>query len=520
MTQNKKIRLVNAIHSAAKNTSEDSSSGDIIVESGPAAVATGGILAPNWNIGGFNSRGVFIDTLENSKSQRLSLYHEMSMFPEIGSAIDAICDEAICPGPDGEITEIVYAPFYTPNKSTRKIIDQARREIVTMFKLQEYAWDIFREFLIYGEIAYRINRITSGSDKGITSVEKIHNELMLPVFENGIGPLECIYIMSPGLQTIQEQLSLDEISYTSSDRYKLIQVRTRMRGLTATTYAKVVVSYLERAKRIFYQLKQLEDSLIIYRIARAPERRIFNIDTGMLPPNRAEAYLNDLMRRYRNRLYYNPQTGTVETSPDAMAMTEDFYFAKTSRGGTEVDTLSGGENLGEVEDVMYFLRKLYRALRVPVSRLEPDYQHEVRLAGSIEQQEINFARMVSRESEKFTRLINKVFLDHLVLQEIITQEEADNGAIRLRLKYNNEIHLLKQIEINNARLDTYSSADRIIYTADNEQGPISQEFALKHFMGLTQEELAENNRLLEQEKERVKQAKAEEGNAGSSGRRW
>ena len=248
-------------------------------------------------------------------------------------------------------------------------------------------------------------------------------------------------------------------------------VRIAPEAVTYTTsglldYTKnVVIGYLHKALKTANQLSMMEDALVIYRISRAPERRIFYIDVGNLPKAKAEQYLADVMNRYKNKLVYNADTGEIKDDRKHMSMLEDFWLPRREGGrGTEITTLPGGQNLADIDDIEYFKKKLYQSLNVPSSRMEADNGFNMGRASEISRDELKFNKFTNRLQKKFARVFTDVLHTQLVLKEIVTGDEFDKFKDFLQYDFTTDNHFteLKDAEILRERLDTLSQASEYV----------------------------------------------------------
>ena len=260
----------------------------------------------------------------------------------------------------------------------------------------------------------------------------------------------------------------------------------------------VVVGYLHKALKTANQLSMMEDALVIYRISRAPERRIFYIDVGNLPKAKAEQYLADVMNRYKNKLVYNAQTGEIKDDRKHMSMLEDFWLPRREGGrGTEISTLPGGQNLSEIEDIEYFKKKLYRALNVPISRMEADNGFNMGRASEISRDELKFNKFTNRLQKKFARVFTDIIRTQLILKEIVNAEEFDKFKDFLLYDFATDNHFteLKEVEIMRERLDTLSQASEYVgkYYSD--------EWVRKYILRQTEVEIKEIDTQIAAEKE-------------------
>jgi hypothetical protein len=235
---------------------------------------------------------------------------------------------------------------------------------------------------------------------------------------------------------------------------------------------KVVVGYLHKAMKSVNQLRMLEDALVIYRISRAPERRIFYIDVGNLPKARAEQYLKEVQTAYRNKLVYNADTGEVKDDRKHMNMLEDFWLPRREGGrGTEITTLPGGQNLGEIEDILYFQKKLYKSLNVPVSRLEQENSFAIGRATEISRDEVKFSRFVDRLRVKFSKVFDDILRTQLILKKVVSEEDWKKSKEYISYDFQKDSHFveLKEAEILRERVSTLNDLDAFVGKYYSEQ---------------------------------------------------
>jgi hypothetical protein len=247
-----------------------------------------------------------------------------------------------------------------------------------------------------------------------------------------------------------------------------------------------VLSYLHKAIKPVNQLRMIEDALVIYRISRAPERRIFYIDVGNLPKIKAEQYLKDVMNRYRNKLVYNASTGEIRDDRNQMSMLEDFWLPRREGGrGTEITTLPGGSNLGEIDDIVYFQRKLYRSLNVPVSRMEAEQSFSLGRSTEITRDELKFTKFVQRLRKKFTALFTDILKTQLILKGVITLEDWSNIKEHIQYDFLQDGHFaeLKEAELLKDRLEVLQTVESYVGTF------FSKKWIQKNVLNMTETEI-------------------------------
>jgi hypothetical protein len=260
----------------------------------------------------------------------------------------------------------------------------------------------------------------------------------------------------------------------------------------------MTLSHLHKAIKAVNQLRMIEDSLVIYRLSRAPERRIFYIDVGNLPKNKAEQYLREVMSRYRNKLVYDANTGEIKDDKKFMSMLEDFWLPRREGGrGTEISTLPGGQNLGELEDVKYFQKKLYKALNVPGSRLETETTFNIGRAAEITRDEVKFQKFIARLRKRFSELFMDLLKTQLILKGVLTLEEWEEMKNHVQFDYvaDNYFTELKEIEIRNERMNQVNVMDPYVGKY------FSVEYMRRQVLKQTEQEIKEIDKQIESEME-------------------
>ena len=375
-------------------------------------------------------------------AELVTKYREMSLQPEIDSAVDEITNEIISIDED-VIINIVLDNTNIPEK-VKKVLREEFTNILNLLNFQNRAYEIFRRWYIDGRMYYhvivdekdvksgikelryvdprkirKIREVTKkkipGGDGGEAVIPRVMNEFYI-FNEKGFNYGN----KTVGPSTTGIKISKDSVIHTVS-------------GLTDTN-GTMVLSYMHKAIKALNQLRTMEDALVIYRLARAPERRIWYIDVGNLPKMKAEQYVRDIMVKHKNRLIYDGATGEVRDDRKFMTMLEDYWLPRREGGrGTEVTTLPGGQTLGEMDDVLFFQKKLYQTLNVPVNRLNSDALFSLGRATEVTRDELKFARYISRLRGRFSMLFNGLLEKQLVLKGVMTVEEWQN--IQSEVKY-------------------------------------------------------------------------------------
>ena len=464
----------------------------------------GAITVSSNSLGGFYSTILDMEGSAKSESELITKYRNMAMQPEISQAVDDVVNEAISVEMDESVVSITLGEADLPDKVKERIVEEFEN-IVTLFDMANNGYDMFHKFYVDGRLNYHIVINPKDLKKGIQELrycdprklklirevdkkskdphsgvptKKIKNEYYM-YSDNGFGST------SASGSTTGFKIAKDSIARVTS-------------GLMNENNS-LVLSHLHPAIKPLNQLRMLEDATVIYTLTRAPERRIFYIDVGNLPKNKAEQYLRDMMTRHKNKLQYNSSTGEISDSRKMLTMTEDFWFPR--RGGertTEVDTLAGGSAQGLSDDtnMLYFQRKLYKALKVPLTRLEPEAQATFGRASEITRDELKFGKFIKRIRTRFSWLFNIVLEKQLILKGILTPEEFDQirNDIRYEFAKDNYYDELKQSEILRERMTTLRDIE------DHIGKYYSKEWVIRNILQLSEEEFNDMQEQIEKEK--------------------
>ncbi len=415
--------------------------------------------------GGAYGTYVDLEGAAKNEAELVTRYREMSMYPECESAIDDVVNESIITDQQDDPVTLNLEKLNQP-ESVKKRIQEEFDEILNLLDFNNMSYEIFRRWYIDGRLFYHIMIDIANPRKGIQELRYIdprrirkvrqpikrtpivgqNSKLIAPAYEEYY--LYNLAGMTQGTMTQGVKISKDAICYVHSG---LLDARNRM-----------VLSHLHKAIKPLNQLRMLEDAVVIYRLARAPERRIFYIDVGNLPKAKAEQYVRDMMVRHKNRLVYDADTGAVKDARKFMTMLEDYWLPRREGGrGTEITTLPGGENLGQMEDVDYFRKKLYKALSVPISRLEPEGQFSLGRSGEINRDEIKFAKFIERLRDRFTHLFDQLLEIQLLLKGVMTREEWKEfkNDIKYDFQRDNYYAEIKEQDMMNNRLAVLGVVD-------------------------------------------------------------
>jgi len=436
--------------------------------------------------GGFYSTHLNTDGRERTEMDLVRRYRDISQQPECDSAIEDIVNEGIVANEKDAAVAIELDRLMMPEKIKTRI----REEFDTVLQLLDFdtkGHDIFRRWYVDGRIFYHkvidknnpkkgIQELRYIDPKKIKKVKQVKKNLKKGSQIELIKNVQEYYMYNDkGLASGTSQgikIAPDSITYVPS-------------GLIDQNKGHVL-SYLHKAIKPVNQLRMIEDSLVIYRVSRAPERRIFYIDVGNLPKIKAEQYLKDVMNRYRNKLTYDASTGEIRDDRNHMSMLEDFWLPRREGGrGTEITTLAGGSNLGEIDDITYFKQKLFRSLNVPISRLEAESGFSLGRSTEITRDELKFTKFVQRLRKKFTPVFTDVLKTQLILKGVITLEDWKKISQHIQYDFLQDGHFaeLKAAELMRDRIDMLGSIESYIGTF------YSKNWVQKNVLNLTDHEI-------------------------------
>jgi hypothetical protein len=419
-----------------------------VYDDGALAVAAGGAY------------GTYVD-LEGSartEAELVTKYREMAGHPEIDAAVSDIVNEAISNDNDGDCVSINLDKLNLSDK-IKQIIRSEFEYIQTLLEFNTHSYDIFRRWYVDGRLFFHVIIDDSKPQNGIIELRYVDPRKMRKVRELKKKPIKPTGVVITQVDSEYYiyndkgfQNNISAISSTVGSQGLKISPDSIINVTSGVTDKnnQLVLSYLHKAIKALNQLRTLEDATLIYKISRAPERRIFYIDVGNLPKIKAEQYLRDIMTRFKNRVVYDSTTGEIRDDRKFMTMLEDFWLPRREGGrGTEISTLPGGNLAGDLEDVKYFQRNLYKSLNVPINRLEPDNTYTMGRATEITRDEVKFTKFISRLQDKFSTLFLQAIQKQLVLKKVIAPEEWDliKNDIRFVYSKDNQFAELKSLEI-------------------------------------------------------------------------
>ena len=465
----------------------------------------------NYIASGFYGQYVDIEGAYRNEHELIKRYREMALHPEADGAIEDVVNEAIVSDLYDSPVEVELSNL-NASESIKKKIREEFRYLKEIMDFDKKSHEIFRNWYIDGRLYYlkvidpknpqegildlryidpmkikfvKVEKKKNGKDDPFVRINSKEDSVTTPEFDE-----YYIYTMKPNYPTGMiaqagkgsTKIAKDSITYCTS-------------GLVDRNKNRVL-SYLHKAIKALNQLRMIEDSLVIYRLSRAPERRIFYIDVGNLPKVKAEQYLKEVMSRYRNKLVYDAQTGEVRDDRKFMSMMEDFWLPRREGGrGTEIRTLPGGQNLGELTDIEYFQKKLYRALGIPESRIAAEGGFNLGRSSEILRDELKFAKFVGRLRKRFANMFNDMLKTQLILKNIVTPEDWEQmeDHIQYDFLYDNQFAELKETEMIQGRLGNLAQIEPYIGKY------YSTEFVRKRVLRQTDQEIEEIDMQIEDE---------------------
>ena len=433
---------------------------------------------------GFYGQYVDIEGVFKTEYDLIKRYREMALHPEADGAIEDVVNEAIVSDLYDSPVEIELSNV----NASDKVKDSIRKEfkgIKEMMDFDKKSHEIFRNWYVDGRLFYLKVIDTKKPEDGIQEIRYIDPMKMKFIRQEkkvnkNMGGVDLQNVFKGSEKELYPEIE-EYYVYTPKPNYPAGSLGGTANTKTSVKIAKdsvtyvtsglfdrnkgTCLSYLHKAIKALNQLRMIEDALVIYRLSRAPERRIFYIDVGNLPKVKAEQYLRDVMMRYRNKLAYDANTGEIRDDRKFMSMMEDFWLPRREGGrGTEITTLPGGQNLGELSDIEYFQKKLYRALSVPESRIATDGGFNLGRSSEILRDELKFAKFVGRLRKRFANMFNDMLRTQLILKNVITPEDWKtlSDHIQYDFVYDNQFAELKESELTNERLGTLATIEPYI----------------------------------------------------------
>ena len=445
----------------------------------------------NLPIGDFGKDTSFADimyaSLDENKPGRLRDYRTMAAYSEVADALDEICDETINIDADGQVAKILFDNIDL-TVDERGDIENEFAKFIDYFDLKQKGWQYFRQLLVEGEVFFELILHEEYTNEGILGAINLPAEIIEPVYNNIQNMLVKGYIYRKPIYSETNPGKIEDEELVPMDVNQVVCINSG----TFNETKEFVIPFLENARRPYRQLSLVEDAIIIYRLVRAPERLVFNVDVGNMAPPKAEAYLRKLIQSYWSRKTFDLDQNDVVKKFNPQSMLDAFWFAKRQGSeGTSVDQLQGGANLGELQDLMYFIKKLYRALKVPALRIDPADQTVD--ASVILKEELKFAKFIIRQQHKFAAGLKRGFITHLKFRNM--WDKYDLNEMNLDVEFNVPTNYFEIRE--NQRLEL--KANNFNNLASSEF--ISTTFAQKKYLGWKDKDVLANREFLRKDAE-------------------
>jgi hypothetical protein len=443
---------------------------------------------PIGSIGKDTSFGdVMYANIQQDKPARLIDYRMMAAYSDVADALDEICDETINVTDGGRIVNLLLTDIDLTVREKEELETQFNKYI-DYFELKTRGWQYFRQLLIEGELFFELIVHEDYLKEGVLGVINLPSEIIDPVYNNIQNMLVKGYIYRKPVFSKTNPSKVEDIEYIPMEENQIIYVNSGVYN-DAKTF---VLPFLENARRPFRQLSLIEDAIVIYRLVRAPERLVFNVDVGNMAPPKAEAYLKKLISQYWSRKTFDLDQTDVVKKFNPQSMLDAFWFAKRQGSdGTSVTQLPGGANLGELSDLMYFIKKLYRALKVPTSRLDPE--DAFRDGTDILREELKFAKFIIRQQQRFATGIQRGFITHLKLTGLWEKFELNLNNIEVEFNVPTNFYEMRE----NQRLEL--KAANFNNLASNEF--VSATYAQKKYLGWKDKDILANREFLRKDAE-------------------
>jgi len=446
----------------------------------------------NIPIGDFAKDSSFGDVMyaniQEDKNGRLRDYRIIAAYSEVADALDEICDETINPDESGYSAKLQLKEVDLTVEEKSELDKQFHRYI-EYYDLKNRGWQYFRQLLVEGELFFEQIIHEGFVEDGILGVINLPAEIIDPVYNNIQNMLIKGYIYRKPIYSPENPKKIEKIEFIPMDQNQITYVNSGVYNETKN----FVIPFLENARRPYRQLSLIEDAIVIYRLVRAPERLVFNVDVGNMAPPKAEAYLRKLIQNYWSKKTFDLDQDNVVKKFNPQSMLDAFWFAKRQGSeGTSVSQLAGGQNLGELSDLMYFIKKLYRALKVPSTRLDPNDQASAD-GSTILREELKFARFVMRQQQRFAAGLKKGFITHLTLMGIFKKLDLTEQNIEIEFNVPTNFYELRE----NQRLEL--KAGNFNNLASSEF--VSATYAQKKYLGWKDRDILANREFLRKDAE-------------------
>ncbi len=451
-----------------------------------------------YNPGSFTSDHAYhryiYANIDSDKIRRLAEYRRMAAYAEVSDCLDEICDEIIVKDENDKIIHLGFSSFSNLNQEIKNEILKEFNKFITIYDLEHKGWGYARRLLTEGEIFFENVIHEENRDKGIIGVLTIPGELINPIYDNvQNNVIENFVFQKPISLTNDPSAALSQVQSNTSPVNSLQQQIVTLQG-NQVTYMhsgmwnedqSIRIPFIENCRRAYKQLSLLEDSIIIYRMVRAPERLKFKIDVGNMPPAKAESYLKQLMQQYWSKQTYNSSTQSpgAGNQYNPQTMLDSYWFARRNgEVGSDVELMPGGQNLGQLDDLLYFVNKLYKSLKVPISRLNPN--EPFKDGAELLREELRFAKFIIRIQNQLAAGLKDAFITHLKLRGWWRELKLHESYFNFRFTEPSNFFAIRQQQLLELKLKNFSDM--------SANDGISNTFAQRHYLDYSDAKIGEN----------------------------
>ncbi|NBO98574.1 MAG: hypothetical protein EBU90_00335 [Proteobacteria bacterium] len=451
-----------------------------------------------YNPGSFTSDHAYhryiYANIDSDKIRRLAEYRRMAAYAEVSDCLDEICDEVIVKDENDKIIHLGFSSFSNLNQEIKNELLKEFNKFITIYDLEHKGWGYARRLLTEGELFFENVIHEENRDKGIIGVLTIPGELINPIYDNvQNNVIENFVFQKPISLTNDPSAALSQVQSNTSPVNSLQQQIVTLQG-NQVTYMhsgmwnedqSIRIPFIENCRRAYKQLSLLEDSIIIYRMVRAPERLKFKIDVGNMPPAKAESYLKQLMQQYWSKQTYNSSTQSpgAGNQYNPQTMLDSYWFARRNgEVGSDVELMPGGQNLGQLDDLLYFVNKLYKSLKVPVSRLNPN--EPFKDGAELLREELRFAKFIIRIQNQLASGLKDAFITHLKLRGWWRELKLHESYFNFRLTEPSNFFAIRQQQLLELKLKNFSDM--------SANDGISNTFAQRHYLDYSDAKIGEN----------------------------
>ena len=425
--------------------------------------------------------------LQPDKGRRLMDYRVMAAFAEVADALDEICDEFINKDDNGDIIKLSFKARSLSEEQKEKLRKEFQKYI-GFFDLENKGWSYLRQLLVDAELYWEHIIHKKYPEEGILGVVAVSSDIIDPIFENVQNQIVRGYLLRKNIYDAKNPGKVAKIELVPMDVNQVTYVNSDIWNESKT----VRLPFIENARRAYRQLSLIEDSIVIYRLVRAPERLVFNVDVGNMAPPKAEAYLRKLMQNYWSKRTYDADQGASVQKFNPQSMLDSFWFAKRAGSeGTSVTQLPGGQNLGELTDLMYFVQKLYKSLKVPVTRL--NVEDVFKDGADILREELKFARFIIRQQRVFAGGLKNGFVTHLKLKKIWEEFKLKETDIDLTFNVPTNFYELRESQKFQLKAENFN--------AITQSDLVSKTYAQKKYLGWSDTDMMANREFLRKDRE-------------------